>query len=80
MIFRIMQIDEINIIVVAIGSCNGLNRQRTSLAAKTGKDFLLMRNISDDIGTFLRGMVDFATSKAPVIQFRHYEIFSRFDG
>jgi len=71
MIFRIVQIDEIGIVVVAIGSCNGPNRQRTSLAAKTGKDFLLLRNIPDDIGTFVRRMVNFATSKAPAIQFCH---------
>ena len=80
MIFRIVQIDEIDIVVVAIGSCNGPNRQRTLLAAKTGKDFLLLRNIPNDIGTFVRGMVNFATSEASSIQFCHYEIFSRFDG
>ena len=80
MVLRIVQIDEIDIVVVAIGSRDGPNRQSTSLTAKTGKYFLLLRDISNDVRTFVRGMIDFASSKAPAIQFCHDEIFSRFDG
>jgi len=79
MVLRIVQIDEIEIVVVAIGSRDGPNRQSTSLTAKTGEYFLLLRDISNDIRTCVRGMINFATSKAPAIQFRHDEVFSRFD-
>jgi len=75
-----VQIDEIDIVVCAVGSRDGGNRQSRSLAAKTGKCFLLLCDISNDIRTFARGMINFATSKAPAIQFRHDEIFSGFDG
>jgi len=76
MILRIVQIDEINIFVVASGSRDGPNRQCTSLTAKTGEDFLLLCDIANDVRTFVRWMINFLTSKAPAIQFRHKEVFS----
>jgi len=75
-----VQIDEINIVIDVIGSGNGLNRKRTPLAAKTSEGFLLLCNISDNIGTFARGMIHVATTEAFPIQFRHDEIISRFNG
>jgi len=81
LIFGVMQIDEIDLIVIVIlGSGNGPNGRRTSLAAKTSKSFLLLCNISDDIRTFTRGMVHIATTKTFPTQFRHDEIISRFKG
>jgi len=75
-----VQIDEIDVIIVAIGSGDGPNRQSTALAAKTGKDLFLLRNIPDDIWTFARGTINFATSKATAIQFCRQQIFRGFDG
>jgi len=81
LVFGVTQIDEIDIIVIVVlGSGNGPNRERASLAAKTSEGFLLLCNISDHIGAFTRGVIHVATTKAFPIQFCHDEILSRFNG
>jgi len=78
--FGIAQVDEINIVINVIGSCNGPNGKRTSLAAKTSEGFLLLCNVADDIRTLARRMVHAATTGAFAIQFCHDEVISRFNG
>jgi len=74
---RVMQIDEVNIIVVVISGGDGSNRKTTSPAAKTSKGFLLMFNIPDEIGTLVRGMNLAAATKAVAIQLCNDQVVGR---
>jgi len=57
---------------------NSPNRKRTSFAAKTSKGFLLLGNIADNIGTFVRRVVHAATAKTFSIQFGHDKVIHSF--
>jgi len=75
-----MQIDEIENIIVVVGSSDGSNRNKATLATKTSEGLLLMFNIPGPIKTFAGGMKLTATTKTFTIQLRNHHIFGRFSG